>query len=81
MLCGTFKQGFLFRVGKENDQAALARPGATPMIRGGKKMSGYIQVEASDCDVGSMKGWIDLAKSHVATLPPKKPKTKRGRTK
>ncbi len=31
MVCGTHENRFMFRVGRENEAAALARPGARPM--------------------------------------------------
>ena len=71
MLCGTGKEGFLFRVGKENDGRALARKGARPMVHGGRNMAGYVWVDPGACDSGSLKDWVELARSHVASLPAK----------
>jgi len=63
---------FMFRVGKDNDDEGLTRPGAVTMHQGGRRMTGFFFVEESDCNAETMKSWIDLALSFVKTLPPKK---------
>lgn len=62
---------FLFRVGKENQAAALARPGARPMEMAGRTMNGFVFVDAQACDDTQLKEWIALALAFVRTLPPK----------
>jgi hypothetical protein len=72
--CHRTKSGdrrFMFRVGKPNQAEALARPGAMPMVHGGRRMGGFVYVEASACDPAALVGWIELAAGYVATLPPK----------
>ncbi len=71
MLCGTAKQGFMFRVGKDQDAAALQRPGARPMDFTGRRMAGFVWVDPADCDARALKGWIALAERYVAALPRK----------
>jgi TfoX/Sxy family transcriptional regulator of competence genes len=74
MLCGTGKEDFMFRVGKEQDARALARPGARPMDITGKVMKGFVWVDPKRCDARALKGWIALAASYVGKLPAKKSK-------
>ncbi|WP_163272799.1 TfoX/Sxy family protein [Chelativorans alearense] len=62
---------FMFRVGKDNQATALARPGAQPMEMGGKRMSGFIFVDAEACDDYALKAWVSLALGFVGTLPAK----------
>ena len=62
---------FLFRVGKANEATALARPGASPMIHGGRKMGGFVFVDEAACDDDALADWVSLALSYVTTLPPK----------
>ena len=62
---------FMFRVGKDNHAEALGRPGAMPMEMGGRRMSGFVFVDAEDCDDGDLRDWIALARSFVAELPAK----------
>lgn len=71
MLCATAKTEFMFRVGKEQDAAALARPGARPMDLTGRSMPGFVWVSA-DCDSRALKGWIAMAERYVGRLPRKK---------
>ncbi len=76
MLGGADKQKdgqrrFMFRVGKDNMASALQRPGAENMEVGGRRMSGFVFVDACDCDEKSLQDWIDLARSFVDTLPAK----------
>ena len=64
-------QRFMFRVGKDNHAKALERPGAMPMEMGGRRMRGFIFVDAGNCDDRMLGGWIELARSFVAGLPAK----------
>ena len=65
---------FMFRVGKDNDTEALARPGAQPVVMGGRHMGGMVFVDEDHCDGDQLRGWVSLALSFVGTLPPKPPK-------
>jgi TfoX/Sxy family transcriptional regulator of competence genes len=66
------EQLFMFRVGKESEAEALARPGAMPMQLGDRSpMRGFIFVDASLCDDSQLKGWVSLALAYISTLPPK----------
>jgi len=62
---------FMFRVGKDNHADALKREGAEPMEMGGRRMRGFIFVEADGLDEAGLKDWISLALGFVTTLPPK----------
>lgn len=62
---------FMFRVGKERAHEALKRPGARPMEMGGRRMNGFVFVDADDCDEKSLGEWVGLALSFVETLPRK----------
>lgn len=63
---------FMFRVGKDNEEEALSRPGAIPMEFGKRRMGGLVFVDSALCDDADLKSWIALAESFVGTLPPKK---------
>lgn len=62
---------FMFRVGKDNEAAALTRPGAVIMEQGGRRMGGLIFVAEDECGGAALKQWVSLALSFVTTLPPK----------
>lgn len=62
---------FMFRVGKDAHDQALKRPGAKPMDMGGRRMSGFVFVDAEKCDDRMLSEWITLANSFVAALPAK----------
>ena len=62
---------FMFRVGKDNQAAALARPGAWAMEQGGRRMGGLVFVDEAACDDGALRDWIALALGFVGTLPAK----------
>lgn len=72
MLCGMGEDKFMFRVGKEQDAAALKRPGAKPMDFTGRAMRGLVWVDPAKCDARRLKSWIAMAEKHVAALPPKR---------
>jgi TfoX/Sxy family transcriptional regulator of competence genes len=67
----TGERRFMFRVGKENEAAALALPGATILEQGGRRMSGLIFVDESLCDDEAMRRWLSPALGFVSGLPPK----------
>ena len=72
MLCGVHKGGGMFRVGKDNHEAALAIEGASPMAFTGRPMGGMVDVDedlmADDARRGQVMG---LALNFVTSLPAK----------
>ncbi len=62
---------FMFRVGKDNVDAADALPCGEAMVQGGRKMSGFYFVNAEDTDDQIIRDWVALAVSHAMTLPAK----------
>lgn len=48
MICGVEVGRFMFRVGKEQEAAALSRPGASVMDITGKPMKGFVWVDARE---------------------------------
>ena len=71
MLCGVESDRFMFRVGREHEVEALARPGASPMDFTGRPMRGFVTVEGSKAHGDALRGWIALAERFVRTLPPR----------
>lgn len=63
---------FMFRVGKQNDAAASALPGAERLIQGGRRMTGFYFVDESLCDGEVMKSWLSLAIANALSLPEKR---------
>jgi hypothetical protein len=72
MLCGTYRDGGMYRVGKGNEAAALALPHVRPMTMTGRPMPGLVDVDriAIDDDVLRDK-LMRLALDFVEALPPK----------
>jgi len=81
MVAGTSKRGLLARVGKYRQPDVLARPGAKPMVMGGRMMEGYVFVDPAPHDEEGLRDWLGLAVGFVKTLPPKPPKSKPRRSK
>jgi hypothetical protein len=72
MVCGVHSGGGMFRVGKPNEAAALAIPGAAPMMFTGRPMGGMIDVaDEAMADDGGRQAWLALALGFTRTLPPK----------
>jgi TfoX/Sxy family transcriptional regulator of competence genes len=61
----------MFRVGQANEAEALARPGATIVVMGKRRMAGYVFVDAEACGDAELTGWVAMALSYVGNLPPK----------
>lgn len=59
MCFGTYKGGFMVRVGPENVAALLKRDGAEQMTNGGKVMKGYLWIDPSGYDTDNdLEFWI-----------------------
>ncbi|MDB5539368.1 MAG: hypothetical protein JWQ89_1095 [Devosia sp.] len=73
ILVGTKKDGrILLSVGKDHNDEALARPGATQMVHGGKPMRGFIWIDPDAIeDDDDLRSWVETAERWVAALPPK----------
>jgi len=71
MLCGVEVGRFMFRVGKDLEGVALARPGARPMDITGKPMRGFVWVDADAAFRDGLDGWIALASRYVGNLASK----------
>lgn len=78
ILVGCKKDGrILLSVGKEHADEALARPGATPMVHGGRTMRGFLWVEPDAIeDDDDLRDWLGTAERWVAQMPvePAKPR-------
>jgi TfoX/Sxy family transcriptional regulator of competence genes len=81
MIAGTSKHGLLVRVGENQHERALARPGAKPMEMTGRPMKGYVFVDPPPHDERALREWLELALAFVNTLPPKLPKSRHQQTK
>lgn len=71
MLCGVEVGRFMFRVGREQETDALARPGASPIVFAGRTMRGFVWVDEMRCRGRGLEAWIDLASRFVQALPAK----------
>jgi len=78
MLCADSHTGqLLLRLSPADHEAALRRPGVSPMVMRGKPMAGYLYVSPVEIEhEPELERWVRMALAHVATLPPKKPKPK-----
>ncbi len=72
MLCGVHSGGGMFRVGKDNQAAALAIDGASPMAFTGRPMGGLVDV-TDDAMVDDVRraALMRLALDFVGALPAK----------
>ena len=70
MLVCPIKDGTLLV--KDGMAAALARPGASPMVMNGRTMGGFVFVTGDAIeDDEVLSNWLTTARDFVATLPPK----------
>lgn len=73
MCCGVTGSDLMVRVGPDQHVAALARPHARPMDFTGRPLRGYVFVGPKGTTRASqVTGWIGLALSFAATLPPRR---------
>ena len=74
MLCGTGRRGVMFRVGKEQEAAALKLPGASRMVMAGRQMPGFVWVKPDRCKGAALRKGLALAKKYIGPMPAKKKK-------
>lgn len=72
MVCGVTKDGLMLRVGPDGYAAALAQPGAGPMMMGARQMKGMVFVDADAIDESDLSERVNACVKFVAGLPPKK---------
>jgi TfoX/Sxy family transcriptional regulator of competence genes len=69
MCVGIVKNDLMARIGKENDEMALRKPGCRVMDFTGKPMKGYVFVDPSAIDMDSeLDYWIELCIEFNKTL-------------
>ena len=75
MCFGTYKGGLMVRVGPLEVEPLSARQGATPMIHGGRPMTGYMFVEEEGYDTdGQLDLWIQKCLDFNPVAKPSKKK-------
>ncbi len=77
-LCfGASWKGLMIRVGKEG-QAAAERRGAAPLTMKGRRMGGYVRLDAAALKSdAALAAWVKTGVEHVRTLPAKPVKPER----
>ena len=64
----------LLSVGKDHNDEALSRPGATQMVHNGRVMRGFIFVDGDALeDDDDLRDWVRTAERWVAAMPVKDP--------
>ncbi|PTW49921.1 TfoX/Sxy family protein [Rhodovulum kholense] len=72
MVCGAFGEAGFFRVGPDRATEALALPGTRPFAPSGRRMTGFISVDADLVADEARRGqMLALALAFVRSLPPK----------
>ena len=72
MVAAASPRGLLLRVGKERHDAVAGRQGISPMVMGGRTMTGYVRADPATLTPRTLKAWLGEAVAFVRTLPPKK---------
>ena len=72
MVCGTFRDRGMYRVGKGNEAAALETPHVRPMAMTGRPMPGIVEADREAIEDRELRDrLLGLALGFVETLPPK----------
>jgi hypothetical protein len=62
--------------GRDDEDAALARPHARPMDFTARPMRGFVTVAPDGMTARALRSWVALAVEHAETRTPKQPKQK-----
>ena len=72
MACGVIGDGLLVRLGPDGAERALAQEHVGPMEFTGRRMGGFVVVEAEGvADPSALGLWVDAGAEFAAGLPPK----------
>ena len=72
MCVGVSNDQLMARVGPENYEEALARPGASVMDFTGRPMKGYVFVGPEGIrDDADLRAWVALCEEFIRSLPPR----------
>lgn len=78
MFCGVINDDLMVRVGPDEHNAALAKPGARPMDFPGRPSRGMVFVGPQGYqDDASLTGWVNESYAFAGALPEKKPRKPR----
>ena len=67
----TGEEQLMFRPGHDNEAEALAIAGTRPMIHGGRRMTGFIFIDETECPPPVFDHLLDPSRRFVETLPAK----------
>ena len=82
MAVGIMKDELMVRLAAEDNDAALAKPGARQMDFTGRTMPGFLLVGGPGITTErSLRTWVDRGVAYATSLPPKKPKAKKATAK
>ena len=72
MACGILDDALIVRVGKENYDAAMARPHTRLFESRGRSMNGWVMVDPpATVDDAELAEWVEAWINFALTLPPK----------
>jgi TfoX/Sxy family transcriptional regulator of competence genes len=72
MACGVQGDDLMVRVGPDDYEAALKKPGARPMDFTGRPLRGMVYVNSrGHRRAPSLRAWVEKGLSYVRSLPPK----------
>ncbi len=72
MAVGTLGEDMMVRLDPEDAEEALHEPHVGPMDFTGRRMRGFITVQAAGiAEAADFARWIDAGAAHAASLPPK----------
>jgi len=71
MTVGVHGDDMIVRIAPDDTPTALAEPGVRPFDITGRPMRGWILVAGEALDDDALDGWVERARTFVATLPPK----------
>ncbi len=67
----TGQEQFMFRVGKDHEDEALAIPGTRPMVHGGRRMLGFLFINEDACPAETFTSLMSMAHDYVSSLQSK----------
>ncbi len=77
MLCGSGKNGYMFRTDPARAAAAEALLGGKAVVMRGRTMKGFYWIDPAAVDARALKRWLALAEAYFGPMPAKAAKKRK----
>jgi len=71
MMAGVHRDRLVLRLNPADGEVFVGAPGVEPFDITGRQMAGWVTVDPDSLSDDELRRWLDMARDHAASLPPK----------